>query len=140
MCIRHGPCKSLLPKLHAFTKRRNRPILSSALLFQKKKWLKKTSHTLFWMTMMTMKSLTLTLNLDHKVFNFSVSLSAVLFRLSFYEIPQNYSIINFKALLIKQLNVRDKTFKYKTSFPEIFVCCVQQINTSNHSHKNYQRT
>ena len=87
MCIRHGPCKSLLPKLHAFTKRRNRPILSSALLFQKKKWLKKTSHTLFWMTMMTMKSLTLTLNLDHKVFNFSVSLSAVLFRLSFYEIP-----------------------------------------------------
>ena len=87
MCIRQKKKKSLLPKLHAFTKRRNRPILSSALLFQKKKWLKKTSHTLFWMTMMTMKSLTLTLNLDHKVFNFSVSLSAVLFRLSFYEIP-----------------------------------------------------
>jgi len=67
-----------------FTRRRKRLILSSALLFQKKRWLKKTSHTLFWMRM---KSLTFTLNLDHVVSNFSISLSVVLFRLSFYEIP-----------------------------------------------------
>ena len=60
---------------------------SSALLFQKKKWFKKTSHTLFWMSMMRMKSLTLTLNVDHKVSNFSISVSAVLLKSSFYGIP-----------------------------------------------------
>ena len=62
-------------------------VLSSVLLFQKKRCLKKTSHTLFWMRMMRMKSLTLTLNLDHKVSHFSISPSAFLLRLSFYEIP-----------------------------------------------------
>ena len=36
-----------------------------------------------------MKSLTLTLNLDHNVSNFPISLSVVLFGLSFYEIPIN---------------------------------------------------
>ena len=38
------------------------------------------------------------------------------------DIPSNYSIINFKAVYIKHLNVRDKKCKYKRSFPEIFVC------------------
>ena len=88
-----------------------------------------------------MKSLTLTLNLDHKVSNFSISLSAILLRSSFHGIPQNYSIINFKA-------VYNKTFKYKTYIYNIrgvfqrfsFVSYVRQINTSDHSQKNYRRT
>ena len=48
-----------------FTKRGKRPILSSTLVFQKKILLKKTLHTLLWMRMMRLKSLTMTLNLNH---------------------------------------------------------------------------
>ena len=60
--------------------------------------------------------------------------SPVLFRLSFYVIPYNHSILNFKAVYINHLNVRDKKCQYLRVFQRFsFVSCVRQINTSNHS-------